>query len=124
MPRRVPFPPIGMVVRFGAACVAMWLALPLHAAPSPLSGPPPIRFTDATAAAGLKFRHAKGGSGGHYYPEQLAAGVALLDYDRDGLLDMFFVQGSPLPGYEGPPPSGDILYRNNGDGTFTDVSKE
>ena len=83
-----------------------------------------IRFTDVTGPSGLEFRHAKGGSGRHYYVEQFGAGVAFLDYNRDGLLDVFFAQGAPLPGYEGVRPEGNVMYRNNGDGTFTDVTTE
>ena len=83
-----------------------------------------IRFSDVTAASGLVFRHDKGGSGRHYYIEQFGAGAAFLDYNADGLLDVFFVQGAPLPGYEGAPPEGNAMYRNNGDGSFTDVTAE
>jgi hypothetical protein len=83
-----------------------------------------IRLTDITRMAGITFAHTKGASGRHYYPEQFGAGVALLDYNKDGLLDVFFVQGAPLPGTTGSPPSGDVLYRNNGDGTFSDVSSQ
>src|SRR5262245_56341573 len=62
-------------------------------------GPSSIRFTNVTDSARLQFRHVKGGSGQHYYPEQFGAGVAFLDYNRDGFLDIFFVQGAPLPGF-------------------------
>jgi hypothetical protein len=93
--------------------------------PAAIERPPsPIHFTDTSAAARLSFRHVKGGSGRHYYPEQFGGGVALLDYDGDGRLDVYFVQGAPLPGFTQTMPSGDVLYRNNGDGTFTDVSRQ
>ena len=101
---------------------AVWLTTMQH--PSGAATTPLIRFTDVTRAAGLAFNHVKGGSGQHYYPEQFGAGVALLDYNRDGFLDVFFVQGAPLPGYDKPRPVGNMLYRNNGDGTFTDVTRE
>ena len=106
----------------GIVCaVAIWvLAVQQPSRASSL----PIKFTDVTSAAGVTFRHVKGGSGRHYYPEQFGAGVALLDYDRDGFLDLFFVQGAPLPGYDKARPSGNALYRNNGDGTFTDVTRQ
>jgi hypothetical protein len=91
------------------------------------SGQPPraaIRFTDVTDVSGLTFRHVKGGSGSHYYPEQFGGGAAFLDYNGDGFLDVFFVQGAPLPGYTGPHPLGNVLYSNNGNGTFTDVTRQ
>ena len=72
----------------------------------------------------MTFRHSRGASGRHYYPEQFGGAAAFLDYNRDGFLDLFFVQGAPLPGYEGPPLSGNVLYKNDGDGTFTDVTVE
>lgn len=83
-----------------------------------------IRFTDVTSAARVDFRHSKGGNGSHFFPEQFVGGAAFLDYDGDGHLDIFFVQSGPLPGFDGPPASGDALYRNNGNGTFTDVTAQ
>ena len=84
--------------------------------------PTAIRFTDVTDAARLTFRHNAGGSGRYYYPEQLGSGAGWLDYDGDGWMDLFLAQGAPLPGYSGPDPGGNALYRNRGDGTFTDVT--
>ena len=93
-------------------------------------------FVDRAAEAGLDFIHFNGMSGSFYQPEMMGPGVGLLDYDNDGDLDVYLVQGEllgngtplmPLP--EGQPP-GDRLYRNDlvvrADGTrtlrFTDVS--
>ena len=101
-------------------CASGPVRLPAQSSPSS----PAIRFTDVADASGLKFRHVKGGSGSHYYPEQFGGGAAFLDYDGDGFLDVFFVQGAPLPGYAGPRPLGNVLYRNSGNGTFIDVTKQ
>jgi hypothetical protein len=84
----------------------------------------PVRFTDVTEAAGIRFRHTSGRSGRLLLPETLGAGCAFLDYDRDGKLDLFLVNSSRLSGFQGKGPFYSALYRNNGDGTFTDVTKK
>ena len=83
---------------------------------------PPVEFVDITAQSGIDFRHVDGRSGQKFFVETLGSGLALLDYDMDGYLDIYFVNGRALPGYVGPPPT-NALYRNNGDGTFTDVTQ-
>src|SRR5437867_1660774 len=57
-------------------------------------------------------------------PEMMGGGVGLLDYDGDGWLDVYAVQGGTLPNEPSPPraPQGDRLFRNRGDGTFEDVT--
>ncbi len=85
-------------------------------------GAPPV-FTDITEKTGIRFRHENGLSGKYHYPEIMGGGIALLDYNGDGLLDIYFVNGNYLI----KPPSPEIknrLYRNNGDWTFTDVTEE
>lgn len=83
-----------------------------------------IRFTDVTEASGIAFRHFNGATGHKLLPETMGSGVAVLDYDRDGRPDLFFVNGRPWPGQPGPPTgrATQALYRNRGDGTFEDVS--
>jgi hypothetical protein len=81
-----------------------------------------VRFTDVTAAARIAFKHNSGAFGKKYLPETMGAGGAFLDYDSDGWLDVFLVNSMSWPGRPGQPtPS--ALYRNNHDGTFTDVTK-
>jgi len=82
-----------------------------------------LRFNDATREAGITFRHNAGGSGRYFYIEQLGGGAAFLDYDNDGWLDLFLAQGAALRGYQGAEISGNVLYRNNRDGTFVDVTR-
>jgi hypothetical protein len=81
-----------------------------------------IQFADGTAYAGITFRHNSGAFGKKYLPETMSSGLALFDFDNDGWLDVFFASGTPWPGRPGPATSC-ALYRNDRDGTFTDVTK-
>ncbi len=81
-----------------------------------------IRFTDVTAAAGITFRHHSGASGKKYMPETMGAGCAFVDVDGDGWQDVVFVQSMDWPG----PARTKVypaLYRNNRNGTFTDITR-
>ena len=96
----------------------------LHAIALPaLSQNQVVRFTDATAELGIQFRHTNGESGEKYFIEPLGSGVALFDYDNDGDLDLYLVNGSDLPGVTSPLPPINRLYRNDGN-IFTDVTLE
>jgi enediyne biosynthesis protein E4 len=84
-------------------------------------------FIDAVEKAGLSsFRETCGSSVKDYLVETLGSGVALFDYNNDGLIDIFLVNGSSFEHLSNPnlPPTSSRLFRNNGDGTFTDVTKE
>jgi hypothetical protein len=84
----------------------------------------PVVFSDATHAAGLdKFHHRSGTREKTTILETPGSGVALLDYDNDGWLDIYLVNGSTFPALKGkePPPRAMLLH-NNHDGTFTDVT--
>jgi hypothetical protein len=86
----------------------------------------PVRFTDATTAAGISWKFYNGAFGRYYFVESTGGGVALFDYNNDGLLDIFATQGGPIPGATGKNlnfRNRNVLYRNNGDGTFTDVTQ-
>jgi hypothetical protein len=86
----------------------------------------PVVFADITHAAGLdKFRHKSGTPEKTTILETPGSGVALLDYDNDGWLDIYLVNGSTFPalkGKEAPPRA--MLLHNNHDGTFTDVTEK
>ncbi|HTD53221.1 MAG TPA: CRTAC1 family protein [Thermoanaerobaculia bacterium] len=83
----------------------------------------PVVFTDVAAKAGLKFMHERGATAAHQLPETMGSGVAWLDYDNDGWMDLYVVQSGPFPP-NGSPRAQDRLYHNNGDGTFTDVTEK
>ena len=78
-------------------------------------------FTDVTTASGIKFRHENGAFGKKYLPETMGSGVVFLDADGDGWQDLFFVNSKTWPG-QPIRPSASALYRNNHNGTFTDVT--
>ena len=80
------------------------------------------QFLDVTAKVGIVFKHVNGASDRKFYLETMGSGAAFLDYDNDGDLDLYIVNGAPLPGFETASPPANTLYRNNGDGTFTDVT--
>jgi len=106
---------------------APWLLLAAFvtlAAGADASKPCPIQLVDGTAQAGITFRHTMGGSGRQYTPEFMVGGLATFDYDGDDLLDIFLLNGAALPGTTLDVPPRDALYRNNGDGTFSDVTEQ
>jgi hypothetical protein len=85
----------------------------------------PIVFTDVTEAAGLAaFRHDHGGFGQAWAPEIVGAGGGFLDYDGDGWLDLLLVGGGKFREHNDAPVQALWLYRNNGDGTFTERTTE
>lgn len=87
---------------------------------------PGFRFVDVTDQAGIRFRHNSGAYGGKLLPETLGAGCAFLDYDRDGWQDILLVNSADWPGHKREPKSATnslTLYRNNRNGTFTDVTR-
>jgi len=83
----------------------------------------PIHLRDVTEESGVDFRHTDGSSGRHYIVEAMTGGVALFDYDGDGLEDIYFLNGSPLPGTVPPTIPTNGLYRNLGNFRFEDVSR-
>ncbi|PYV62543.1 MAG: CRTAC1 family protein, partial [Acidobacteria bacterium] len=79
-------------------------------------------YTDVRQAAGITFQQDSTQTEEKYYLETMGTGVAWLDYDQDGLMDLFFVQSAATDIYNPSHPLRCALYHNNGDGTFTDVS--
>jgi hypothetical protein len=83
---------------------------------------PGFRLVDVTSQAGIHFHHNSGAYGGKLLPETLGSGCAFLDYDGDGWQDILLVNGMDWPGHQRER-STLRLYRNNRNGTFTDVTR-
>jgi len=82
----------------------------------------PILFTDITRQAGLDFRLTCGGPEKLYIMDSMCGGVAVFDFDNDGWMDIFLVNGSTVEDVKAGKCHPSKLYRNNHDGTFTDVT--
>jgi enediyne biosynthesis protein E4 len=78
----------------------------------------------AAAASRIKWVHTAGKSNEKYLPETTGAGCAFLDYDNDGWMDIYLVNSGKCDFYNPNPPLHNALYRNNRDGTFTDVTEK
>jgi hypothetical protein len=84
--------------------------------------PAPIQFVDITSAAGIEWNLKALASGPKYLIETMGGGGGFIDYNGDGLLDIYLISYSQTPQPAGAGKLRDVLYRNNGDGTFTDVT--
>jgi hypothetical protein len=102
----------------------MTLALLLAILGPPAAGDCPVTFTDVAAQSGLRFLHDRGATPEHRLPEMMGSGLAWLDYDNDGWMDLFVVQSGPLPPSPRGEKPGNRLYHNEHDGTFTDVTEK
>jgi hypothetical protein len=86
---------------------------------------PHVTFTNITDKAGIHFRHVNGATGRKLLPETQGSGCAFIDFDGDGHQDLLLLNGRPWPGFDnGKPLPTMALYRNKGDGTFEDVTKD
>jgi enediyne biosynthesis protein E4 len=81
-----------------------------------------VHFTDVRKSAGISFRQDATATNEKYYLETMGTGLAWIDYDQDGLPDIYFVQSGATDVYTPPQPLRSALYHNNGDGSFTDVT--
>jgi enediyne biosynthesis protein E4 len=116
---------------FLLGALAMTPAARLLCATAAQSAPPQI-FEDVTAKSGILFKQEASHTSQKYLPESMVGGVAMFDYDNDGWLDLFFVNGAklldPMPQRAAPDKSDprywNRLYKNNRDGTFTDVTEK
>ncbi len=91
---------------------------PAPATSSEPSTTPSFPLRDVTAGSGIDFVHDNGADGRRHYPETMGPGLALFDADDDDDLDLYVVDGGPLPGGRERPKPPNALYLNRGDGTF------
>ena len=84
-----------------------------------------ILFAEVPSSkSGISWQHANGRSPEYYLPETTGAGCAFFDYDNDGWMDIYLVNSGKCDFYDPRPPLRNALYRNNRDGTFTDVTQK
>jgi enediyne biosynthesis protein E4 len=88
----------------------------------PAQTTPPIFEEVPASASGIAWIHQNAMSANRYLPETMGPGVAFLDYDNDGWVDIFMVNSGASDFYQPPAPLKNALYKNNRDGTFTDVT--
>jgi enediyne biosynthesis protein E4 len=109
---------------FAAICVVLF-AVWLWRLPATGASPGPIVFENIIDRSGVHFVMDSGTSPRKHQIETMLSGVAIFDYNNDGLMDLYFVNGARLPDMDKSDPRyWNRLYRNNGDGTFTDVTEK
>ncbi|MHC4324013.1 MAG: CRTAC1 family protein [Planctomycetota bacterium] len=84
----------------------------------------PILLRNVTSRTGINFVHTDGSSGLHYVMETVSAGLALFDYDSDGDIDIYFLNGAPFKETKADVAPKNTLYRNEGNWKFTDVTEK
>ena len=104
------------VIRYSAFVICLAVLWNASAAPVP------IAFTDVTAEAGIRFVHFTGGFGKKLLPETMGSGCAFSDFDGDGWADILLLNGSDLAPSKRRSAT-PALYRNNRNGTFTDITR-
>src|SRR5437868_13818221 len=113
---------IGILALSAGTLIAVTLK-PLTAQPSKTQDAhATVRYTDIRQSAGITFLQDATQTEEKYYLETMGTGVAWIDYDQDGLMDLYFVQSAATDIYKPPQPLRCALYHNNGDVTFTDVT--
>ena len=112
--------------QFNALLILVLLVCTLPARPQvrnkPMTRPSAITFEDVTQKAGITWVHNNGRSDERHLPETVGAGCAFIDYDNDGWMDIVFINSGSSDFFKPTTPLRNALYRNNHDGTFTDVT--
>ena len=115
--------PIALSLIACLAALSGTVANDLSRSDKSLPASPSLVFEDVAAEAGLDFQHYSGSPEKQYILESMSGGVAWIDFDRDGWMDLYLVNGGRWEELvQGKRTVSNALYRNNGDGTFTDVT--
>jgi len=114
---------VALVLTGGALTCVVFEKLAAQTGANPATSIP-VRFTDVREAAGITFQQDPTATEEKQYIETMGTGLGWIDYDQDGLLDLYLVQTAATEWYTPPKPLRSALYRNNGDGTFTDVTEK
>ena len=113
-------------LQFIALLILALLAVNLRALPQvgtkPSTISPTVTFEDITQKSGITWTHNNAKSDARHAPEAVGAGCAFIDYDNDGWLDIVFINSGSSDFFTPTKPLSNALYRNNHDGTFTDVT--
>jgi enediyne biosynthesis protein E4 len=122
-----PSPRRKLADSFGKVVLAAAVAVTVACRPQPTLPPEvacSIQFRDVTSDSGITFVHTDGSSGRRYIVESMSTGLATFDFDGDGLIDIYFPNGSALPGARYDRPPRHALYRNLGDCRFVEVTDQ
>ena len=101
---------------YGLASISLFSSVAVSASEN-------VQFFDVTKKSGIDFVHVNGASGQKYLAETTGSGAGFLDYNNDGFLDIFLVNGGRTPDFSSSASADHALYRNNRDGTFTNVTR-
>ncbi len=108
---------------FWAALIV--LALSVYSAPFSQTGSKPVTFAEVPSSkSGITWTHDNGRSDARHLPETCGGGGLFFDFDNDGWMDVYLVNSGPSDFYSPKTPIRNALYRNNHDGTFTDVTEK
>ena len=115
---------LGQIQSFFVVFIVASTAYGQPSSPRPAASAP-VRFEEMAQRAGIDFTTHSSPTPQKNQPESMVGGIALLDYDRDGYLDIYVVNGAAIPSLQKESPQYfNRLYHNNRDGTFTDVTEK
>jgi hypothetical protein len=118
--RTAPGSAVPVLCTFALVCRVLWTTVPATFGTDLKAAGQPITFSDATSPSGATFVHENGAAGAYWYPELFGGGVAVLDADGDRWPDLLFINGKHWK--PGSPRTSSALYRNNRNGTFTNIT--
>jgi enediyne biosynthesis protein E4 len=113
-----------LLTSLGGSIVLPYAIPSIHPASSVALPPVKVRFVDVARQCGINFLHDNAASPQKYLIETMGSGCGWIDYDQDGLLDLYLANSAATRVYTPKHPLRGALYHNNGDGTFSDVTEK